>query len=317
MNEGELLQRLLPWLTSAFAAGFQLGLGVILFCLLALPLHDFLNASEARIRRRGLYDGSIQFPRLAAAIDDLARRVVKVQLPCLLISPHHSDGAHVLGSFRRRYLVLSEAEARRLEHALDSSLVRQRRAEALLLHELAHFANRDVWTFLPLFYLLRAVTLGLAINLWLVLVRLAVQNRLNQFRKGAIVFAGRDLSKTIPMAVWATDDTLLLFLNALLFVGGLIMLFLIWRAFLRQRELSADARVTAWQGSAQPLGEALLCESVYQTMRPRPCRLREQLFWRWGNIWRLGLPVWKQVRQWLCLHPSLETRCDHLKDSQP
>jgi hypothetical protein len=229
-------------------------------------------------------------------------------------------------------MALSEGTAGTLERLLQSAHSNEtRRAEAVLLHELAHFVHRDVWMAFFSRSLLRVTIVFMTLDL--------IVNMLTPFLYNSLV-SFFDFSKLWPPeliqamgalnpqmleamlrppqvapAVWVRYEIFVFSAHWPLILGSVVLLIFYWRALLRTRELYADGRVVQWQGDEQALWGQLIREQAAQAIRPvLGTGVRERIAgWvtRLREVNVLGL---KQARSWLDPHPSLKTRRECLNE---
>lgn len=158
---------------------------------------------------------------------------------------------------------------------------------AVLLHELAHVANRDVakTTF--------SIQLGRCFY-WTTLAMLLIMNGMVVRRLVSNWAAGSNWT-TIGDILWLASKINLKSLIAMLLVE------VIRGSILRVREHYADARANTWMGRAAPLLTLLR-----PAPRPADPPQKTQKPWTWA---------WKQFRMHLApLHPTNEARCAALTD---
>lgn len=283
-----------PWLLAAF---------------LFLPLRYFLNMAHLRRRMWGAVAQEDAFPHVTTHLSELALFHLRQSPPHLLISHETRLRACTFGTFRRQYLVLSHSLAGMLEEwfaSQEPSCTVQ--GEALLLHELAHMAQRDIWLVLGLYSLFRAAILILGLEFGFGLFLLMLGARWNEFlgahTGGAVLLTSRAASGLFSVSGDCATQPLALVLYSLATAGGVLLLMSLCCACSKSRELAADRRVVRWQGSAKPLREALLVYSVYDAVQPREA-VRTNCKTVWGN-WR------GRYRGWFSFHPSLDTRLAQL-----
>ncbi len=292
----------------------------LLFWMIVLPLRDFFRNPAQQIRQERMTGALPRFPVLAQTVNEVAEEVAHVKPPRLLISLR--EGAFTFGTWTRRYIAMAESTARRAELDLRSaSRAAQARARALILHELAHFAHRDVWIAYLTRSLLRVAIVFFFLD-WLVvsttpwlyasvvslfdLARLyppELVRALFQFEP-AVMDALLNPRQIPPVVV--LRYLLFQFTGHLpLVIGSVALLMFYWRALLRTREIYADLRVQQWQKSAEPLWQVLQRETAWQTVRATARGWRAVLE-SWGRRWISVNPL--GLRGILSAHPSRETR---------
>ncbi|MGJ7907896.1 M48 family metalloprotease [Actinopolyspora sp. H202] len=208
------------------------GLGLLVMLAVAVLLYRV--QPWWRIRRQRLVAlRSADGPELAAYLESLVAQAGLPRAPVFLVDPlNPRAGGLAFGHGRRRYV------------RLDAGLLTLFRTDpasfrAVVLHELAHVRGRDV----PITYFALAV--------WRSFL----------------------LTALAPMAVgllWVSwwDGALRSSLEISWRVAGLVLLVHLFRnALLRTREHHADARVSAWLGSADP---ALCLPALAGTVAQRP-----------------------------------------------
>ena len=249
----------------------------LVFWMLALPVWSFLRRPDDEFRRHRMTDLVQQYPRLNSQINRLITQINLEHRLHLVLSQERGISPRAFGTFTRHYLVIPAGRAAALETDLDSSDSKTRQgAEAVILHELSHFANRDV---APTFFArnLLLMTIGYAS------VSLIVDG-LTPFVYNAIIHS-LDIASLVPAEllgliqisnpevtqvllkppligpqVWLRYELFVLSAHWPLILGSLFLLIIFWRALLRTRELYADARVAEWQGEATFIRRELLLE---------------------------------------------------------
>ncbi len=294
----------------------------IVFGMLLLPLRSFLRRPDQEMRRGHMTDLDLQFPALARHLGCLSAEFGLCRKPRLLLANKPGIGLYTFGTFTRHHLAIPVEQAARLQADLESEDQERRKgAEAILLHELSHFANQDI---LPVFFsksLLWVTILFMSFNLLVSLVQPVFYNTIIRFLDFATLWPPEFLQMLeaadpemaqilvnppeVEPATWVRYGLYIFTAHWPLIVGGLALLFLFWRALLRTRELYADARVAQWQGTTYLIQQGILREAVRAAIQPRSVR------------WRL--PAWARQRmgflssRWgrfsfLAHHPGLETR---------
>lgn len=117
-------------------------LGLLLFIL---PFYGFLLRPDVEKQKYHLAppaDG--QYSHLLDRIRELSVQIGLPRAPALWLDHKRDQPIYSFGTFRRWYIVISPAQAQKLENFLanpsKSSL-----ADVQLLHELSHFRNGDIW----------------------------------------------------------------------------------------------------------------------------------------------------------------------------
>jgi hypothetical protein len=298
----------------------------VVFWMLLLPLRSFLRRPDQEIRRGRMTDLTPQFPCLARHLDGLAEQAGLTRKPCLLLSNEQGAGLRTFGSFTRHYLVIPADRAPGLQADLEShDHDRREGAEAILLHELSHFANRDI---VPAFFShsLLWVTVGfLSLSLLTTLPAPFLYNTLVTFFDFSAVWppevlaviqaTNPEIAQALlnpPQFGPATRERYVLFVFTAhwpLILGGLFLLVFFWRALLRTRELYADAWVAKWQGSARIIRQGILREAVRAVLQPVPGspRLTARMRQRVGFFF-LRLTSSRWPFSLLATHPNRSTR---------
>jgi len=301
----------------------------VVFWMLLLPLRSFLKRPEQEIQHGRMTDLAPQFPALAQHVDRLAAQLGLQRKPHLLLSNERGAGLRTFGSFTRHYLAIPAERAPELQADLESHNPKKcEGAEAILLHELSHFANRDI---VPAFFSrsLLWVTLGfMTFNL--------LVNLLNPFLYNTLIglfdFAAfwppeflRMMETSNPeMAqalvnppqvgtnTWVRYELFVFTIHWPLIVGGVLLLLFFWRALLRTRELYADARVAQCQGTAEVIRQQIVRETVREAIQPVPGFPRLPTWLRQGMGFFSGSVRWRFFSP-LAYHPSPSTRRECLE----
>jgi Zn-dependent protease with chaperone function len=273
----------------------------VVFCMLILPLRDFLRRPDQEISRlKAREELSAEQEALNEQIRRLSAQIGLRRPPRLVLAHHPSAGFRAFGSFTRRYLMIpaARAPAFRAELASADPTVR-RRAEAVLLHELSHFVNGDVALSLFAHSLLRVTIAFMAVSLWSSLMMPFLYEMAIRFFDFKALLPPAILSTIqtidpqvgqfavdpphLPPQAWQHYVAFALSSYLPLLVSAAILLVSIWPALLRTRELYADARVVQWQGTRRHLWQALLHENAFSVLQPAPparrgLRLAQRLF---------------------------------------
>lgn len=283
--------------------------------MLFLPLRRFLALPERQAAH--LLPLTPELRPLQEITASLAQEHVVGQAPQLLLDPVLAS-PYTFGTWRRRALVLSAEHARWLLTNLQSgAAANAQRARAILLHELSHFRNQDVWmTFLSQSFIIVAVvymTLHFLVYLQIPFINNILVRQMQQIIQLWPQVCDW-LRPLIPGRVEAVCDNPLIFQSAAdwlryqvfnlavhvpFIVGGLILLNWFWRGIVRTREFYADARTAAWLGNADVLLTAIADEENLRRLRPMtaapatpPAHRR---FWPRLALWTPHFhPTWEQ-----------------------
>ena len=232
------------------------------FWMWILPLWSFLHRPDNELRRHRMVELNAQYPQLATHIDQLMSQVGLTRKPRLMLSHEAGLSPRAFGSFARHYLVIPIARAATLEAELSSSdLRRQRGAEAIVLHELSHFANRDI---VPTFFARSLLIMTMAyacVSMLVTMLTPFLYNMVIRFYDLAVLVPAEIMAilqdsnpeaaqfilhpPAIGPAQWFRYETFVFSAHWPLILGGSFLLVFFWRALLRTRELYADARVSS------------------------------------------------------------------------
>jgi hypothetical protein len=303
----------------------------IIFWMLLLPLRSFLRRPDQEIQRGRMMELAPCFPNLARHIERLSAQVGLRRNPRLLLSCESDTGLRTFGTFTRYYLAIPVDRAAELQADLESGDADRRRgAEAVLLHELSHFVNRDI---VPAFFSrsLLWIAIGfLSLSLFTTLLNPVLYNTLITFFDFSALWPPEVLAVVratdpeiaevlvnppqVGPAAWLRYELFVFTAHWPLIVGSLFLLLFFWRALLRTRELYADARVAHWQGTAHILRRELLREAVRVSVQPAPrpisnfglldtLRTRGRL----QIVETFRIPH-SAIHNWLATHPDRLTR---------
>lgn len=178
------------------------------------------------------------------------------------------------GTFRRRYIAIGRLQAQKLARNLRSETKRQPHL-AILCHELAHFANKDMRLMGLSRSLLKMAALAMLVNIWigLVLVAFLVTVASEALQPAFWTHLGRGLASLAPGlptldltwaldtlrsqnpsaferlldpaqrdALWLSSSFYLLGACLPFILAGLVLWIFYWPRLMRVRELYADAR---------------------------------------------------------------------------
>jgi Zn-dependent protease with chaperone function len=293
----------------------------IVFWMLLLPLRSFLRRPDQEIQRGHMAELAPRFPVLARHIERLAAQLGLQREPRLLVSTEKETGPRTFGSFTRHYLAIPADRAPALQAALESHTHDERcGVEAILLHELSHFANRDI---VPAFFSRSLLWVALGFMTFNLLV-----NLLNPFLYNALVgffdfttmwppellqmmeSSNPEMARAllnppkVGPATWVRYELYVFSAHWPLIVGSLILLVFFWRALLRTRELYADARVAQWQGTTRFIHQEILRETVRRAIRPVSGFPRLPAWLHQG----MGFLSSGRATSFLAHHPDLSTR---------
>ncbi len=304
----------------------------ILFWMFLLPLRDFLRRPSQLRREHDMTEAGARFPALTTHWDDLATKVARIKPPRLMLMQRKETGPFTFGTFIRRYMALSEGTAENLGQAVVlSEENNNRRLDALLLHELAHFVHRDVWMAFFSNSLLRVTIVFMTLDLIFNSLSPWLYNSLISFfdfstlLPSELIQVMRTLDPQMAEAmlhppliapeVWGRYEVFVLSAHWPLILGSLILLVFYWRALLRTRELYADARVVQWLGDQKTLWSQLIREQTSRALQALPrIGVREKITAWLSHLREADIPGFSVVRGWLSSHPSLKTRRECLDE---
>lgn len=261
---------------------------LILLPLLLLPLRDFLHWPEREKQQGDLRPPQPHEAPLQTAVDTLSRRLGL--LPPQVLIGDEQETLRTFGSFRRAFILVPSSSASILAADLISEEPDAAQpAMALLAHELAHFANRDMQRAAFAHSLLKMTGLFALASLWISIALVAVlvdigpeivQREFWRALSGLVPLPGFDLTwmwewmhARDPAAMqrlgdptaaesWAFHIFYLanIFLPLLLAVPFLSLF--LWRKLLRVREFYADARAAELMDSAEAVHQAMVLHQV-------------------------------------------------------
>jgi hypothetical protein len=317
-------QTVLLFLTILVILGLPLILSGQSFCagpifpiILLLTLWDFLQRPE-RIRRRYQLDPE-PLPAdhlLSQSLQELGAGAGIKQLPLPFVARRLLEHPEVFGTWRRRYLAVP-AWMLSVENNDDKAL--SSTVRTILQHELAHFANGDVWLgYFARSFLKMSVFCLLAAWFSLIWTPFLYAEMRRVFPDWTI-FAPAPLLDLLPPEMvaflaapraWSPAEVFV-YIGMVsiatwpLIIGAGVIVLLEWNRLLQMRELYSDARVVQWNRSVRPLRQSL------QTMmgfRARHAERPSESPTLWGRlIARLhSLAVVWSVRRvrWLLPQPS-------------
>lgn len=298
----------------------------IVFWMVLLPLRSFLRRPDQEIERGQMTDLAPRFPVLARHIDRLAVQVDLRRKPRLLLSNEQGAGLRTFGSFTRHYLAIPADRAPEFQADLESGDREKREGtEAILLHELSHFANRDI---VPAFFSQSLLWVALAFMMLSLAVGLLspfLYNTLVGFFDFTALWPPEFLRivaasdpeiaqalvnpPEVGPVTWARHELFVFTAHWPLIVGSLILLVFFWRALLRTRELYADARVAQWQGTEHVIRQELLREAVRSAIQPVTRIPRLRLWIRQGvGFLPFGSASKRRLPSVLATHPDRRSR---------
>ncbi len=268
----------------------------VLVGIVLLPLRAYLAWPDREIEQYALRSADEFCVSLQVEIRALSERIGLRPLPHLMITDRPL-GIYTFGSFRRRYVGMdvNKAQALMIDLASPASV---ERARAVLLHELGHFRNSDVWQMGYAHELMRTVALFLSwsavffvgmILLMMVSIPAYLRADLSQvpgldpsLKPLLELLLRLDPASRAEIAQRASQVNLGLVasfvfnsLGPMIAVGAVVWAFY-WRKLLRVRELYADARAAQSLGSALPVQQAIVDYGVglppptSRSLRPRP-----------------------------------------------
>lgn len=288
--------------------------------IVALSLRAFLLRPEERLRSLKLPSietGSIP-PEIAQEADEAARELALSRPPRLIVTTH-SVAPTTAGTWRRRYIIIGRPQINRLDQLSLST------RRALWLHEVAHFANGDVWKVGLAQALLQVSVVFVSWNMLFLLavVLIALVYGLDIFEpsyldtlaldpalRDVLVRVWPDPATTAPMLEKARairpDLAVLYVVNGHLpfIVSGIVLLLFVWRWLVQVREFYADARVAAQMRDARTARDALLSLANELSVLPAPRH-------SWLRVRLSSLRQW--VNRLVSFSPSWEKRVDCLQ----
>lgn len=285
----------------------QLWWGLIAPALILLPLRDFLHGPEREAKRWGMQPAGEDEAPVQEQIDEISQQA-GLHPPQLLVG-QMATPIYTFGTFRRTFIALGAASANWVAgRAASADASKQRTARALLAHELAHFANRDLQLAGLARSLLKMTALYALYSLWvsitLVSLLIAIGPEITQegFWLGlarTVPIPGLDL-RWIPdmlqaqkpdiwkliadpanSGVWSYSLFYLanVFIPFILAVPVLYLFF--WRKLMRVREFYADAYAASMTGDTADVRDAVALTRALTALAPPPAgrlaRLRQLL----------------------------------------
>jgi len=270
-----------------------------------LTLRDFLRHPDLERARGQMTALAPCCPLLASRIQELALRLQPAvrSLPELLIAHYHITSPYTFGTWRLRCLAFPQDIAQTFEKVLATGPPEQiARVDAIILHELGHFANGDVWRARFSYSLLKITFLFMLLNLIVTLLLPAMWDSLLRFVQldqtlpswmlNAMPAVIREFVRTPPQPTPVTWTIFRLWIFSAhwpLIAGSIILLFVTWRGLLRTREHYCDVRAEDVLGSPVPMTQAiswldaLVATGAIQD-KPRPWR-------RFLDLPALGFPT--------------------------
>ena len=229
--------------------------------MLLLPLRRFLALPTRQTEN--LQPLTPELRPLQALTEELVQAHGVGQPPQILLDPN-ADSAQTFGTWTRRVLALPTGLASSLLADIESGIAsRASRAKAVLLHELSHFRNRDVWMtyFSQSVIIIAVVFMALDFLLYLqvpliynTVVRgmAEISSRwpqvcdwLRPFMPGRVEVVCDNPQVLQGVSVWLRYEAFNLSAHGPFVLGGLILLDYFWRHIVRTREFYADARTAA------------------------------------------------------------------------
>lgn len=328
--------------SSAFA------LWPIMLSLLVLPVRGVLTAARREVGRQ---DGTARtelaelgvLATVQAEISALAERVEITRPVHLIISPLPHE-IRTFGTWRRHYVMLGKTIAQRVAHDLRHPQHREQ-AQTLLLHELAHIANKDTSRISYTRSLLR--TCVTVVPWWVAFMSSAVlagwmilDALLNlDYTSVALPVALLEISPfyNISPAEHAEVSALFETVSVGLLVNFIVAAFLpmiltggvlwlvYWRHMVRVQEFYADQFAVRWIGRHEVVLAAMARYRTRPGTPPNPT-LRDRLNHLGRQLTLIAQPQplglyseplrgpFARVRRLLALHPTYDERVACLKD---
>ncbi len=304
----------------------------ILLGVVLLPLRAYLAWSEREITRHALHPANESYAPLQAEIATLSTLIGLRKSPCLMIT-NKPIGIYTFGSFRRRYVGLDTVRAQSLISDLTSPST-VTRARAVLLHEMAHFKNGDIWQMGYSHELLRTVAIFLSWSAaffigWIFFLMINVQaylhadlsqnpyldpslrSQLEQLLVLDPVSQAEVAQKASQINLGLVASFVLNSLWPMIIVGVIVWVFY-WRKLLRTREFYADARAAQALRETSHVEQALVdyglgLPLLMPRSTPSPITLPTPAP---SLTLAFGGDAWNTLRK---THPRLAERVDCLK----
>ncbi|MCL4395616.1 MAG: M48 family metalloprotease [Chloroflexi bacterium] len=317
------------------ASSLESGSGIVgpffVLGMILLTLRAFLRHPILQLRHCLEIQTSQRYPSLLRRWNELAKSTAGINPPRLVLEQLGSAEPHTFGTFTRKYMAMPDRLAPGLERALESTRDGERASgEAVLLHELAHFAHHDVWMTFFAESLLKVTIAFVTLDFFVNALSPWLYNGIISFFDFSKLFAPELVQLVaasdpqmaqvlvnpprVPPVVWMRYEIFIFTAHWPLVLGSIVLLVLYWRALLRTRELYADARVAEWQESAQGLwGGVSLVQILLMTASSGESLGEKLAAWR-ERLLSIRPPGWSALRRWLDVHPRLEARRQALSE---
>jgi len=282
---------------------------LIVLPLTLLPLRDFLHWPDREKAAHSFRPLSEKEMSIQQAVDDLCQHA-GIHPPLVLINKD-VPSLYAFGTFRRHFISVGENMAGALADELQDADPKVRdAARALLAHEVAHFANGDMWRAALSRSMLKITLWTALISMWVaatfvsLLVQVGPEITSPHFWETLAAHAGipglslrwvpemmraenprvfamlADPTQNNSFWSYAISYLLNIFIPFLMAVPVLYYLF--WRKLMRVREFYADMRAASWIGHRQSIIDAMLVHTMLSAFRPdavtRHPRLTQRVF---------------------------------------
>jgi hypothetical protein len=307
---------------AALLPGSRLWWPPIVLGLTLLPVRDFLASPDLLMAQRRLRACTDE---ACAPVQDELARLSSPGRPVLLVTTPLAQPLEAFGSFRRRFVAMSERLATLLSRNLGPGQGRDYELyRVMLAHEVAHFLNQDIRLAGLARAFLKMLILVMLVNLWIGLVLTAFVIELGPeiFSRQFWTALSEHFAGMLPMlppvdltpvldAFTAQNPQLIAQLAdparqasnyaafLLYLVGaqwpfaasGAVLLFVYWPRLMAVRELYADARAAAIVGDSSLIPEAVRLHAARATMgAPLPVPRWKALLTSFLARWR-ALPI--------------------------
>lgn len=237
--------------------------------ILAFTVWDFLHRPERIWKRHSLEKDPL--PRnhpFTQWVIQVGEESEVDRIPVLVVAHESLNVPFAFGTWRQNYLAVPPWMVRAVANGNPQDIPV---LETVLRHELAHFANKDIWlTYFTRSFLKMSVLCLLAewfALTWLPFLYTKMLSLLPDWTAFLpVLFIEQlpsDLVEFIAAPIALTSEQILVYVATvgiaiwpLIIACGIIAL-VEWPRLLQVRELYSDARVAAWQAAREPLREAV------------------------------------------------------------